>query len=116
MMPRWIGRGDIWATLAAAAAIVLFVVNVVLMERNRSLQGEINLRQQFIQQSVQLEALNRELISAVANLSVRNKDEQLKTILTQQGITFNVAPSSTGPSAPSATPPATPPGSAGSRR
>ena len=80
------GRGDIWATLAGAAAIILFVVNVVLVERDRSLQSEINLRQQFIQQSVQLEALNRDLISAIANLSVRNKDEQLKTILTQQGI------------------------------
>ncbi|PYN73163.1 MAG: hypothetical protein DMD96_33075 [Candidatus Rokuibacteriota bacterium] len=106
------GRGDIWATLAGAAAIILFVVNVVLVERNRSLQGEINLRQQFIQQSVQLEALNRDLISAIANLSVRNKDEQLKTILTQQGITFNVAPSLPGPTAPSATRPA----SAGDRR
>ena len=98
------GRGDIWATLAGAAAIILFVVNVVLVERNRSLQGEINLRQQFIQQSVQLEALNRDLISAIANLSVRNKDEQLKTILTQQGITFNVAPSLPGPTAPSDAP------------
>ena len=38
----------------------------------------------------QLEGLHREIVNAIANLAVRNKDDALKTILTQQGITFNV--------------------------
>ena len=43
-------------------------------------------------------------VRAIANLAVRNKDDALKTILTQQGITFNVSqPASTAaPQAPEA--------------
>ena len=37
-----------------------------------------------------MEGLHREIVNAIANLAVRNKDDALKTILTQQGITFNV--------------------------
>jgi len=40
-------------------------------------------------------------VNAIANLSVRNKDDALKSILTQQGITINVNPVPTTP-APSA--------------
>jgi hypothetical protein len=63
---------------------------MVLVEQNRTLQGEVNSRAQYIQQTVQLEGLQREIVSAIANLAVRNKDDALKTILTQQGITINV--------------------------
>ncbi len=57
-----------------------------------------------------------EALERIAPLEEPEISEWMRRILTQQGITFNVAPSSTGPSAPSATPPATPPGSAGGRR
>jgi hypothetical protein len=44
--------------------------------------------------------LRRELVNAIANLAVRNKDDALKTILTQQGITINMGQAQTeaGPS------------------
>ena len=77
-------------TVAAAIAIVLLITDMVLVERNRILQAEVNSRAQFIQQTVQLEGLQREIVNAIANLAVRNKDEALKAILTQQGITINV--------------------------
>jgi hypothetical protein len=77
-------------TLAAVLGAVLAFTNMILFERNRSLQGEVSARAQYIQQSVQLEGLHREIVNAIANLAVRNKDDALKTILTQQGITFNV--------------------------
>jgi hypothetical protein len=77
-------------TAAAAIAIVLLITDMVLVERNRILQAEVNSRAQFIQQTVQLEGLQREIVNAIANLAVRNKDEALKAILTQQGITINV--------------------------
>lgn len=84
--------GQACVTLAAALGVVLAVTNMVLFEGNRSLQAEIGSRAQYIQQSVQLEGLHREIVNAIANLAVRNKDDALKTILTQQGITFNVGP------------------------
>ena len=87
-----LSRWQACVTLVAALGVVLVLTNMVLFERNRSLQGEVNSRAQYIQQSVQLEGLHREMVNAIANLAVRNKDDALKTILTQQGITFNVGP------------------------
>jgi hypothetical protein len=87
-------------TLAAALGVVLALTNMVLFERNRSLQAEVGSRAQYIQQSVQLEGLHREIVNAIANLAVRNKDDALKTILTQQGITFNVDPPGSTAAAP----------------
>ena len=91
-------------TLVAALGVVLAVTNMIFFERNRSLREEVSSRAQYIQQSVQLEGLHREIVSAIANLAVRNKDDALKTILTQQGITFNVGPpaSTAAPQAPEA--------------
>ena len=88
-MSRW----HTWVTLGAALGIVLILTNMVIFEWNRTLQREVDARAQYIQQTMQLEALQREIVSAIANLSVRNKDDALKAILTQQGITINVNPS-----------------------
>ena len=96
-MSRW----QAWVTLVAALGIVLILANMILFGWNRSLQREVDSRAQFIQQTVQLEGLQREIVNAIANLSVRNKDDALKSILTQQGITINVNPVPTTP-APSA--------------
>lgn len=91
--------------MAAALAVVLAFTNMVLFERNRSLQQEVGSRTQYIQQSVQLEGLHREIVNAIANLAVRNKDDALKTILTQQGITFNVGQPEPTPAPPASQPP-----------
>ena len=88
-----VSRWHTWVTLGAALGIVLILTNMVIFEWNRTLQREVDARAQYIQQTVQLEALQREIVSAIANLSVRNKDDALKSILTQQGITINVNPS-----------------------
>jgi len=96
-----VSRWQAWVTLVAALGIVLILANMILFGWNRSLQREVDSRAQFIQQTVQLEGLQREIVNAIANLSVRNKDDALKSILTQQGITINVNPVPTTP-APSA--------------
>ncbi len=69
---------------------VLILVNIYFITQNRTLQAEVNNRQQFISQSIQLEQLNKEIISALANLAVRDKDEDLKAILASNGITVSV--------------------------
>jgi len=108
---RWLHRGITWVTAGAALVVVLVLVNIVLVEMNRSLQQDIQSRQQFIQQSISLEALNREIITAIANLSVKHKDDALKTVLTQHGITFQAAPPSTGTPSSASGSAATRPGS-----
>ena len=86
-------------TLTSGAALVLVVVNIFLFLQNRSIQSEVNNRQLFINQSVQLEQLNREIVTALANLAVKNNDEDLKLLLATHGITVSVnqnAPSEPG--------------------
>jgi MOFRL family/Domain of unknown function (DUF4147) len=90
---RWHGG----VTVLAAIAIILVLTNIVLFERNRSLQAEVSARAQYIQQTTQLEVLNREIVNAIANLAVRNKDDALRTLLAQQGISINMGAGQGGP-------------------
>jgi hypothetical protein len=84
--------------LVAVAAAALVIVNMVMFEMNRTLQAQVNGRAQYIQQTAQLEALNREIVTAIANLATRNNDDALRTVLSQHGITINPAgPAVTAP-------------------
>ena len=88
----WFGQWPAWVTVAAGVVAVLVLVNIVLVEGNRAVQAEVARRVQFIQQTVQLEALNREIVNAIANLALRNNDDALRMILAQHGITINAPP------------------------
>ena len=88
-------------TVAAALGLGLAVVNMVLFETNRALQLEVNARTQYIQQTVQLEGINREIVGAIAQLAVRNNDDALRTVLSQHGITVTA---SAGPTSGGAAP------------
>jgi uncharacterized protein YpmS len=83
-----------YGTLSALAllALVLVIVNVALFSSNRTAQADVAGRQQFIQQSVQLETLYQQLVRSLAELSAKNNDAQLKSVLAAQGITFSIAP------------------------
>lgn len=72
--------------------LMLVLINVLLFTQNRSLQAEVSARQQFIAQSAQLEALYKDIIIALANLSVRDKDDELGQLLTAHGITVSATP------------------------
>ena len=78
--------------LLSTAAIGLAVVNGTVFTSNRSLQAEVNNRQQFVLQSIQLETLYREMVKSLADLSARSNDEQLRSLLKTHGITFTVNP------------------------
>jgi hypothetical protein len=91
----------------ALLSLIFVVVNIFLFLGNRTIQGEVNDRQQFINQSIQLDRLNRELIAALANLAARNNDDQVRNLLASQGITFTVnQPTAAGPAAGGPTAPA----------
>lgn len=89
-------RGETWVTIGGALVLILVGVDVVLFERNRGVQAELAARQQFLQQTQQLETLQRELVSAIANLAARDNDEGLRAILTDHGINPSAVPRPSG--------------------
>jgi hypothetical protein len=94
----------------SALTLVLVVTYIVLVQDNRSVQAEVNQRQQFINQSIQLGRVNEALIRALAAAAQSNNDDRLRELLTQNGITINAAgeavPAASRPAAEST--PATP--------
>jgi hypothetical protein len=84
----WLRLLDVLAFLT----LPLVGVNMYLVYTNQALQREVSDRQQFINQSVQLQQLTRELVNALANLAVKNNDEQIRQLLTARGITISTAP------------------------
>lgn len=86
-----LGRVQFW-TLTALAAItaVLIAANMFRFSENRRLQAAVNERGQFIQQTVPLETLSREIALALAQLGVREQDEQINALLSSLGITVTI--------------------------
>ena len=102
--------GWLYRLLVALSGITLALVvaYIVLVQENRSVQAEVNQRQQFINQSIQLGRINDALIRALAGAAVENNDDKLRELLLQNGITINPA---TGAPEKQATPaPAAPAG------
>ena len=92
-----------WMTVAlSAAAGALVVAYIILVQDNRTVQAEVNRRQQFINQSIQLGRINEALIRGLAAAAVSNKDDKLRDLLADNGITINAA----GEPVPSASAPA----------
>jgi hypothetical protein len=86
----------------AGAAGALVVAYIILVQDNRTVQAEVNRRQQFVNQSIQLARINEALIRAIAATAVSNKDDKLRDLLADNGITINAA----GEPVPSASAPA----------
>jgi hypothetical protein len=88
----WVSTG------LACLLLVLVVANIWFYQGNVERQLDVNNRQAFIQQAVQLEGLNRELIQALANLTVGNADKpgdkQIEQMLGILGIRVNHSPAS----------------------
>ncbi len=108
-MARTVGRLYWSAVVFAGAALVLVVANIVLMTQNQGAQAEVNQRQQFINQTIQLNQVTQTLVRLIATAAVNNNDEKLRELLVQEGFTVTVNPAA--PAAPAA--PATAPAPAG---
>jgi hypothetical protein len=99
-------RADGWVYRVTVAlsgfALALVVAYIVLVQDNRSVQAEVNRRQQFINQSMQLGRINEALIHALATVAVNDKDDKLRDLLAQNGIAINASgepvPSAPAPS------------------
>ncbi len=87
-------KAGVIQTILAVVALVLVVVDVLLALGNQSVQADVNERQQFIAQSIQLEQLNRQVVAVLANMAMKSNDEQLKNLLAASGV--NLAPEAAG--------------------
>jgi hypothetical protein len=98
-----------WGAVGLAGlTLVLVFAYIILIQQNRSVQAEVNQRQQFINQSIQLGRVNESLIRNLAAPAINNKDDRLRDLLAQSGFTINAttpAPSSGGPGEKEATAP-----------
>jgi hypothetical protein len=74
----------------AAVALLLVVANAVLFTVNRRDQAELSQRQQFIQQTVPLEALYRDIVRSLADLAVKANDRAVLNMLGSQGIGVSI--------------------------
>ena len=77
-------------TSLGVAALLLVVANALLFTQNRSVQGVLTQRQQFIQQTVPLEGLYRDIVKALAEMAVKGNDRQLLDMLAAQGLSVTV--------------------------
>ena len=89
--------------------LILVVAYIVLVQDDRTMQAEVNQRQQFINQSIQLGRVDEALIRALA--ANAGKDDKLRELLAQNGISINAA---TGAPERESAPPA--PAAAGAQR
>lgn len=77
-------------TVLGIGALAAAVAGIGLSQHNAGLRRGLAEQQQFVQQSVQLEGLYREMVRALAELAARSNDEQLRSLLQRHGITYNV--------------------------
>ena len=85
-------RPALWSRVFGTLALiscVLVAINMYFVTENQKLQRQVAERQQFITQSVQIQAIAREIVGALANLAAKNNDEQLKQMLTSHGVSFS---------------------------
>ena len=79
-------------TVLGVLALGLVLSSIGLTLNNRDAQAQVTARQQFIDQTDQLRILNKEIIEALANLSVHTGDESRRELLATQGITIQTQP------------------------
>ena len=85
-----------------ALALAAAVAGIGLAQYNASLRRQMGEQQQYLQQSVQLEGLYREMVRALAELAARRNDDDLQQLLGRHGISVSVAPPPTPAAGPAA--------------
>ncbi len=79
-------KTKLFTTAWSVLVLILVLVNIVIGLGNKSIQAEVTERQQEIAQTIQLEALNRQLVTVLASMAVKTNDAQLKKLLADSGV------------------------------
>ena len=94
-----------WVSVVlGAVTIVLVIANFAVSSTDQAIQAEVNRRQQFIDQSNQLNRVDEVLIRTIATAAANAKDDKLRDLLAQQGVTMTVTPGGPAPAAGAAAP------------
>ncbi|HEY6997698.1 MAG TPA: hypothetical protein VH851_07210 [Candidatus Binatia bacterium] len=88
-------KTKIFMTAWSVLVLISVLVNILIGLGNQSIQAEVTERQQEIAQTIQLEALNRQLVTVLASMAVKTNDAQLKKLLADSGV--NVGNAETPP-------------------
>jgi hypothetical protein len=75
--------------LIAVAALILVLVNIGLFYSNQGMSDTVAGRQQYLQQSDQLQQIYRPMINNLIELATKNNDTQIRDLLASQGITYD---------------------------
>lgn len=78
------------------ACVAACAAQITLGRQNLTLRAEVQQRQQFVQQTVPLQTLYQEMARALAELGERGRDEQLRALLREHGISVTNAPPAAG--------------------
>ena len=79
-------KTKLFTTAWSVLVLILVLMNIVIGLGNQSIQAEVTERQQEIAQTIQLEALNRQLVTVLASMAVKTNDAQLKKLLADSGV------------------------------
>jgi len=79
-------------TVLAALALAAVSANALLYEGNRKLQESLGARNQYLQQTAGIRELYQEMAKALAELSLKNHDEDLRSMLATEGFTISPKP------------------------
>ena len=85
-------NGRILPTILAGLLIVIVLINIIFLLGNQSVQAEVAERQQTIQQTMQLEALHRQLVAVLANMAIKSNDKQIEALLSSSGVDLGTKP------------------------
>lgn len=92
---RFASAGLWTLALACAAACA---AQITLGRQNLALRNEVQQRQQYVQQTVPLQTLYQEMARVLAELGERGRDEPLRALLREHGISVTNTPPAAGAS------------------
>src|SRR4051812_5724893 len=81
-------------------ALMFVASNGWLFMTNRDAQSQLAQRQQYVQQTVPLESLYRDIVKALAEMAVKPSDRQVLDMLGGQGINISLNPPAATPASP----------------
>lgn len=70
---------------------------MMLFQSNRRLQEEATSRAQYIQQSIGMEGLYRDIVKALADRAIATHDDQVRDLLAAEGIDLKFGETSGSP-------------------
>ena len=77
--------------VAVIGTMVLLYLNVGLSGANRTQLEQVTERQQLINQAIRVSQFSTQFIQGLARLTAETKDEDLRKLLADHGVTFTVA-------------------------